>query len=323
MTDKQRPPQNSPELTVGIPAYNAGRSIGPAIRSVQGQTWRGDMEILVYNDGSTDETAAVVAELAAQDPRIRLVNGLANRGRAFARNQILALAKGCYFAWHDADDEWHPDKLAEQFARLKKAFAELGHENVWCVCSCRINRAEPLADLEFVPALQGDQLKNLLLGELRAYSPTVLGAMESIKKPGEYDTGLSCMEDVDFFTRFLAAGGKIVSTPPDRLLFTYNRDKLEKNCFSVYEAAEYLRQKHRAAHERYGKAFVRREKVHKLLWASTFALQNRRWAVFGRWLAQSLLTSPFWTAYYGGKEFCGFCASLARKALRALKKPAA
>lgn len=104
-----------PLVSVVIPAYDRATTIVAAIESVLRQTWT-DFEILVVDDGSTDGTAAAAATVA--DPRLRVVRLAANRGAAAARNAGATQARGRWIAFQDSDDEWLPEKLARQLARL-------------------------------------------------------------------------------------------------------------------------------------------------------------------------------------------------------------
>lgn len=104
-----------PLVSVVIPAFNAARFLPGSIPSVLAQTWT-DFELIVVDDGSTDTTAACVQ--AFDDPRIRLVSQ-ANRGLAGARNGGIREARGIYIAFLDADDLWHPEKLARHVAHLR------------------------------------------------------------------------------------------------------------------------------------------------------------------------------------------------------------
>ncbi|MCW3781709.1 glycosyltransferase family 2 protein [Defluviimonas salinarum] len=101
---------NGDLISVVIPAHNSGWSIRDTIRSVRAQ--RGcDYEVIVVNDGSTDDLEAIMAPILASDARFRMVTQ-ENRGLAAARNRGLDEAKGRYVAFLDADDLWHPDFLA-------------------------------------------------------------------------------------------------------------------------------------------------------------------------------------------------------------------
>ena len=102
-----------PKVSVVIPVYNGARTIGRALESVFAQTFR-DFEIIVVNDGSTDDTASV---LAGYGDRIQLVSQ-SNRGVSAARNAGLRVSVGEYLVFLDDDDEWMPEMLARCTAVL-------------------------------------------------------------------------------------------------------------------------------------------------------------------------------------------------------------
>ena len=99
-------------ISVLIPAFNAAATLAETLASVHAQTLVAD-EVVVVDDGSTDSTA----EIAADDPRVRLVRQ-ANAGPAAALNAGLQLATGTAIALIDADDLWLPHKLHDQAAAL-------------------------------------------------------------------------------------------------------------------------------------------------------------------------------------------------------------
>ena len=113
-------PRNGPLVTVAMAVFNARDTIIPALESLSAQTYR-DLEILVVDDGSTDDTAAVVARHAATaDGRVRLVRMAENGGSYRERIRALAEARGTYFTCNDADDWSHPEKIARLVAALEK-----------------------------------------------------------------------------------------------------------------------------------------------------------------------------------------------------------
>jgi glycosyltransferase involved in cell wall biosynthesis len=103
-------------VSVIIPAFNRGYVIADAVQSVLDQTYAHIEEIIVVDDGSTDNTAAVVGSF--NDPRIRLIQHPTNKGVAAARNTGLAAARGDLISFLDSDDFWMKDKLALEVAFL-------------------------------------------------------------------------------------------------------------------------------------------------------------------------------------------------------------
>ena len=111
----------TPKVSVITPAYKAARYIGQAIESVQAQTLT-DWEMIIVDDASPDETAAVV-ERYLDDPRIKLIRSERNRGECGARNLALEAAQGEWVAPLDADDWFAPQRLERlwQIAQEKGA----------------------------------------------------------------------------------------------------------------------------------------------------------------------------------------------------------
>ena len=103
-----------PRVAAVIPCYNAARHIGEAIRSILNQTYQ-PVDVIIVNDGSTDDLAAAVAPFR---DRIHVIDQ-PNSGQAAARNRALAAAQATYVAFLDADDRWHPAKIARQVAMLE------------------------------------------------------------------------------------------------------------------------------------------------------------------------------------------------------------
>ena len=115
---------DTPLISVIMPAWNAARYLAEAVASVRAQTFA-DWELLIVDDASTDDTAALCRRLAAGDARIRVVRNETNLGAAAARNRALALARGTWIAFLDSDDRWQPEKLARQLALAEKTGAAL------------------------------------------------------------------------------------------------------------------------------------------------------------------------------------------------------
>lgn len=113
-----------PLVSVIMPAYNAGRFLEEAVRSVMAQTVT-DWELLILDDGSKDNTAELAAKLAAEDKRIRFLPNEKNMGVAKTRNRGFDLCCGQYIALLDSDDVWLPEKLEKQLALAKTTGADI------------------------------------------------------------------------------------------------------------------------------------------------------------------------------------------------------
>lgn len=118
-----------PLVSVVIPAFNAEAFIAHTLDSVLAQTYQ-NFEVWVVDDGSCDQTAAIVEQFMQQDQRIRLLHQK-NAGVAAARNLGIQHAQGDYIAPLDADDIWYPQKLEKQVRCLQEAGPEVGLVYAW------------------------------------------------------------------------------------------------------------------------------------------------------------------------------------------------
>ena len=115
---------DAPLISVVTPAYNVGPWIGQAMDSVLSQT-EGRIEYVVVDDGSTDDTAAIVAERAESDPRLRLVR-TENGGSGRARNVGITATSAPFVTFLDGDDRWHRHFLSTALATLNDAAPHVG-----------------------------------------------------------------------------------------------------------------------------------------------------------------------------------------------------
>ena len=106
-----------PEISVIIPAYNMEEYIGDTIESVQKQTFD-DYELIVVDDGSTDDTYKILTKYAKNDARIILLSQ-DNAGVSIARNNGIEHASGKYITFLDGDDLWTPDALQIMYEKIK------------------------------------------------------------------------------------------------------------------------------------------------------------------------------------------------------------
>jgi glycosyltransferase involved in cell wall biosynthesis len=110
-------------VSVVLPTYNRAPTLERAIDSVLNQTFT-DFELIVVDDGSTDETRSVLGQYSGLG-NVRIITS-PRRGCSTARNLGVGAAQGCYIAFQDSDDEWIPDKLARAVAALEGTGPETG-----------------------------------------------------------------------------------------------------------------------------------------------------------------------------------------------------
>lgn len=177
------PDRSAAELvTVVMPVYNGSAYLQATLDSVLGQT-HDHLELIVVDDGSTDGSAAIVEHAARADPRVRLLRQQ-NSGVAAARNRAIAEAAGTYIAPIDADDLWHPEKLAAQLSLMRP---EVGMVYAW---HTRIDTAgNILGPFDFRPTFSGEVLPFMVLHNLAGASVPLLRT-DLVRRLGGYDVSL-------------------------------------------------------------------------------------------------------------------------------------
>ena len=121
---------SAPQVSVITPVFNAEHVLSRTVASVQAQSLS-DWEMILIEDGSSDGSLGVCEELAAQDPRIRLIRQPSNTGAASARNAGLRAVRGRYVAFLDSDDEWLPNKLRTQIDFMVSRKAVFSYSGFW------------------------------------------------------------------------------------------------------------------------------------------------------------------------------------------------
>jgi GT2 family glycosyltransferase len=129
---------SAPLVSVIMPAYNAAAFIEAALESALCQTYR-HLEIIVVDDGSKDNTAALVETIAKRDSRVCLLRQ-PNAGVAAARNRAIAASDGEFIAPLDADDLWMPDKIERQVECMRQGGPRVGLVYSWWISIDEENR---------------------------------------------------------------------------------------------------------------------------------------------------------------------------------------
>lgn len=199
----------APLVSVVLPTFNRAGTLPRAIRSVLGQTLE-NLELIVVDDGSTDETQSYLRTV--EDPRLRVVMQPANAGAAAARNAGIAATRADWIAFQDSDDEWLAEKLERQMAALRQA--PPGYEA--CYCGRIIYGLGPRArwgrgQVTYTPSVQsvddkleGDILPALRRGNLMANTQLVV-ARSVLDRAGGYDETLGNNQDWDIVLRLAKA----------------------------------------------------------------------------------------------------------------------
>ncbi len=183
-------------VSVIIPTYNRGYILEQAIASVQNQTYP-EIEILVVDDGSTDNTEQIVSQIS--DSRIRYIKNPKNCGVSHTRNLGIAAAKGKYIAFQDSDDIWKPDKLEKQMECMR--------QEDYGMVYCAFQREFQDGSVVYYPPKempmeekQGNIFQSLLRQNLIS-TQTMLIPKEVLRETGYFNEGMSNLEDYELALR--------------------------------------------------------------------------------------------------------------------------
>ncbi len=184
-------------VSIVMPSFNSAPFIEASIASVRAQSY-GNWELLVSDDGSTDNTLQIVAHAAAGDPRIRLIASSKNLGPAVARNAAIAQAAGRFIAFLDSDDLWKPEKLQRQLDFMLERGVALSFSSY-----DRISEdGKPLDPLRVrQPVDYNSLLKSCVIGCLTAvYDTKTFGKvyMPDIRRRQDFGLWLKLLKSVEF-----------------------------------------------------------------------------------------------------------------------------
>ena len=206
----------SPIFSVIIPVYNMAEYVGPAIESVLGQDF-GAFELLVIDDGSTDETEEIVASYtnpsrSDHDERVRCVSQ-SNQGKAAAVNHGLDLARGTYVTILDADDKLPPDGLSTRYAHRED---ECGRKRDLIIGGFEVFDEQSRYRARLPPE-QADAEELRRAFYLRWKTPFHLNAcliaQSLIQRAGSLDERLQRCQDIDYAVRLLAVADRMALVP--------------------------------------------------------------------------------------------------------------
>lgn len=219
---------NMSTVAVIIPAYNRADYIREAIESVLRQSRPAD-EVIVVDDGSTDNTA----EVAASYPGVTVIRQ-SNGGVCAARNHAVASATSEWIAFLDHDDAWRADKLELQMAALDAA---PGCDV--CTCNAVALRSEGDPENFGPPPLHlppSDEIAAGLRGNLRFPPGTVVVRRDLLQRVGGFDTSAHPCEDWDLWLRLIAAGCRFLVVPQPLLFIRQHDSNISNQSYRMMQA---------------------------------------------------------------------------------------
>lgn len=284
-----------PKVSVVIPTYNRAHIVGEAIRSILNQNYP-NLELLVVDDGSRDDTLAALAEFGSQVRYLRKPNG----GPASARNLGVREATGEYIAFLDSDDLALPGRLHTLAAALTKApKAVLAYH--WF----RVIDGHGRARIGRRCRLSGNVYRELLSESMKGpiYPSASMVRRETLRSIELFDESMLVADDTDFFCR-LARVGEVVLIPEELSLLRRFGDNVSRGpgrkryfawCNRILDKAF-------AADPGLGLAYRMnlRAKVH--LWSWLVAFAGMLPPALSFW-ARALWSNPIQTVgrFFGGK----------------------
>jgi glycosyltransferase involved in cell wall biosynthesis len=205
-----------PLVSILIPAYNAERWLADTIESAVMQTWP-QKEIIVVDDGSTDQTLAIARQFERNAVRVITQP---NQGAAAARNKAFSLSRGDYIQWLDADDLLSSDKVAHQMG----AAAEAKKKRTLFSCPWAYFRYRP-AQANFTPTplwsnlAATEWMTRKLEGNWHMQTATWLVTRELAETAGPWDTRLLGDDDGEYFARLISASSGIRFVPQSKVYY--------------------------------------------------------------------------------------------------------
>jgi succinoglycan biosynthesis protein ExoO len=209
---------DSVQLTIAIPMFNAARFIQQTLESVLNQTEQ-DFEIIVCDDVSTDQSVEIVQQMIKIDPRIKLLQNEINKGPSFSRNRAMSAASGKWIALLDADDFYHKDRLKDLVKLGEENNADFIADNIYRVdinaenpmiaLSPAYTDAEPLV---ITTASFIDNNSSIKKGFKYGYLQPIMRRSFLVEHNIKYDESTRMGEDFMFSIESLLKGAKFILT---------------------------------------------------------------------------------------------------------------
>lgn len=252
-------------VSIIIPTYNRANVITDSINSILNQTYD-EYELLIIDDGSTDNTEEVINSLASASnagSRIRYIKMPENKGVAAARNEGIRQAQYDYIAFQDSDDYWNPDKLEKQMAYFADITSGInsgtsstaGRETalLYCPYECQKQDGSTILVPDENISLSEKQgnIYEYMLRRNTIGTPSVLLRKECLEKTGLFNEDLRCLEDWELFLR-ISMHYEIAFQDEPMVKVNLSTDGVSHNISGYYEARCHMLALHKDALLKYG-----------------------------------------------------------------------
>jgi glycosyltransferase involved in cell wall biosynthesis len=226
-----------PKISVIIPTCDRAGFVARAVKSVGAQSLR-DLEIIVVDDGSRDNTAAVIDSL--NEPGLVYLRHDQRLGGAAARNTGILHSTGEYVAFLDDDDEWYPEKLARQMDVMLASPPEVGGVYTGYFI---VERSNAKIRGQVVPTERGDLYEALLAGNCIGGTSSVLLRRACFEEIGLFDERLPSFQDYDLWLR-IARKFHFEYVREPMLKYFVHDDKIWTNSEALLQGLKLMLRKH-------------------------------------------------------------------------------
>ena len=238
------------QVSVIIPTYNRAEFIYLAITSVLNQTFQ-DYEIVIVDDGSTDNTVSVVNGFSCD--KVRYIKHDRNKGEAESRNTGIKSSQGEFIAFIDDDDEWLPEKLDDQIKLMSQCGKQVG--GIYTGILTIDRESGDIVD-QIIPQKRG-YIYNDLLVENCVFTPsTILLRRECFEKVGLFDRNIKYGPDYDMWIR-IAKEYQFEYIKEPLVRYYIHNNKLSGNYGKFIEGAEEILGKYGEILSRHKRAYSR------------------------------------------------------------------
>lgn len=236
-----------PSVSVVIAAKDAAAFIADALRSALAQTLD-DLEVIVVDDGSTDDTSAVVRACANGDPRVRLLRNDRSQGVSRARNRAIGEARGEWIAVLDADDEFMPDRLERMVAEATKRDLDMLADNLALrdfATKASVGRAYPA---EWMDRRELLTFADLLARDMPGLEHKMFGCIKPLMRRSflmanaiAYRDDVWCAEDFLLYAQSILKGARFGVIDDMLYIYSERSDSVSASGPAAHRAAEVAR----------------------------------------------------------------------------------